>query len=130
MVKKSARRARAASREPGSRREPDGPQTETRKQGPQVPRTEEGLADRLEAARAIIAELQQEVRGLRADAGAARTGIVELQKAVEQLRSNSDVQLRRMADLQAQLDITLGEFRTLRERDGRLKPLPPTQNEN
>jgi hypothetical protein len=36
-----------------------------------------------------------------------------LQRAVEALRSDSEVQLRRIAQLQAQLDIALGEFHRL-----------------
>jgi hypothetical protein len=49
---------------------------------------------------------------------ATREMIRELQKTVEGLRSEADIQLRRIADLQAQLDVTLGEFRHLREIDG------------
>lgn len=63
--------------------------------GPQGPPHQNGLAEGLQAARVIIQELQ---------------------KAVEGLRAASDLQLRRSADLQAQLDITLGEFRHLQER--------------
>jgi hypothetical protein len=36
-----------------------------------------------------------------------------LQKAVEALRSDSEVQLQRIAQLQALLDIALGEFHRL-----------------
>jgi hypothetical protein len=39
--------------------------------------------------------------------------IADLQKAVETLRSDSELQLRRIAQLQAQLDIALGEFHRL-----------------
>jgi hypothetical protein len=39
--------------------------------------------------------------------------IADLQKAVEALRSDSEIQLRRIAQLQAQLDIALGEFHRL-----------------
>jgi hypothetical protein len=40
-------------------------------------------------------------------------GITELIEAVRQLRADSEIQLQRIADLQAQLDVTLAAFHRL-----------------
>ena len=96
MVKKRAPQvpARTGPRGPRGKPGPVGPKGERGEKGDQGPPRENGVAERLESARAVIAELQ---------------------KAVEYLRAESDTQLRRIADLQAQLDITLGEFHRLQE---------------
>jgi hypothetical protein len=95
MTKKRARRPPSV-RGPRGKVGPPGPKGERGEKGD---RGDTGaandLAERLEAARKVIGELQE---------------------SVEWLRAESDTQLRRIADLQAQLDITLGEFRHLQEQ--------------
>jgi hypothetical protein len=76
---------------------PPGPKGERGEKGDRGPRGKRGFAAHIETASDVIRQLQH---------------------AIEHLRAESEIQLHRIADLQAQLDITLGEFRHLREREG------------
>ena len=55
-------------------------------------------------------------RGERGEPGIAPQVLAELITTVEALRAESEIQLRRIADLQAQLDITLAHLKHLGSR--------------
>ena len=64
---------------------------------------------------------QRGERGAQGAPGISPQALTDLIDTVRQLRADSEIQLRRIADLQAQLDIALGEFhrmQTLREARG------------
>lgn len=55
-------------------------------------------------------------RGERGDPGITPDALDSLTEVVEALRAESVIQLQRIAQLQAQLDVTLAQFRGLRAK--------------
>ena len=79
---------------PRGPRRPRGAPGRQGERGPQGKRGERGATDPISVARKVIADLQQ---------------------SVEMLRSESNTQLERIAQLQAQLDLTLANFHKLQQ---------------
>jgi hypothetical protein len=69
-------------------------------------------------------------QGERGEPGITHDALERLIGTVEALRAESDIQLRRIADLQAQLDITLAQFQALRQAGRPITSKPRVQKRN